>query len=105
MTAVDPPMVAYMKSAGMPITTEARLTWTEIVPHQRLSYVHLTDFIPGVEPYDVATEVRFERTRGGVRMTVTFDAMHTEEWTTRASMGWESQLAKLDARFATRSTE
>jgi uncharacterized protein YndB with AHSA1/START domain len=105
MTAVEPPMVEFMNSAGMPITTEARLTWTEIIPHHRLAYVHLADFIPGVEPYDVATDVRFERTRDGVRMTVTFDAMHSDEWTTRASMGWDSQLAKLDALLAPRSAE
>lgn len=30
-------------------------------------------------------------------MTVTIDAMHSDEWTDRAVMGWESQLAKLEA--------
>jgi DNA-binding transcriptional ArsR family regulator len=31
MTAVDPPQVQFMRQAGMPLTTEAKLTYTEIV--------------------------------------------------------------------------
>src|SRR5262252_9620085 len=41
MTAIDPPQVNFMKKAGMPLTTEARITFTEIVPLRRLAYVHL----------------------------------------------------------------
>jgi hypothetical protein len=26
---------------------------------------------------------------------MTFDAMHNDEWTSRATMGWESELGKL----------
>ncbi len=33
--------------------------------------------------------------RAGVRMVLTFDAMHADEWTQRAVMGWESELDKL----------
>jgi uncharacterized protein YndB with AHSA1/START domain len=96
MTAIDPPQVAFMKSHGMPVTTEARITFTEVVPPTRLAYVHLADFIPGVEPYDVATVVELFPTPEGVRMTLTFDAMHSDEWTERAVMGWESELGKLE---------
>lgn len=103
MTAIDPPQVAFMKKAGMPLTTEACITFTEVVPRRRLAYVHLADFIPGVEPYDVATVVELHATSEGVRMVLTFDAMHSDEWTERAVMGWESELGKLaavvDARF------
>jgi uncharacterized protein YndB with AHSA1/START domain len=95
MTAVDPPQVEFMKKAGMPLTTEARITYTDIVPLRRLAYIHLTDFIPGVEPYDVATVVELLRAGQGVRMVLTFDAMHSDEWTQRAVMGWESELGKL----------
>jgi uncharacterized protein YndB with AHSA1/START domain len=102
MTAIDPPQVAFMKKAGMPLTTEARITYTDIVPLRRLSYIHLADFIPGVEPYDVATEVELRPTAGGVRMILTFDAMHNDEWTKRAVMGWESELGKLGALIAAR---
>ena len=104
MTAIDPPQVAFMKQAGVPLTTEARLTFVEVVPRVRLAYVHVADFIPGVEAYDVDTVVELSTTSEGVRMVLTFDAMHSDEWTNRAVMGWESQLGKLaavlDARFA-----
>lgn len=95
MTAVAPPQVEFMKKAGMPLTTEARLTYTEIAPPQRLAYTHLADFIPGVAPYGVATVVELHQTAEGVRLVLTFDAMHDEEWTQRAAMGWESELGKL----------
>jgi uncharacterized protein YndB with AHSA1/START domain len=97
MTAVDPPQVAFMKRAGMPLTQELRITFTEVVPRRRLAYVHLADFVPGVEPYDVATVVELHATSDGVRMVLTFDAMHNDEWTERAVMGWESELGKLAA--------
>ncbi len=102
MTAIDPPQVEFMKKAGMPLTTEARITFTEVVPTRRLAYVHLADFIPGVEPYDVATVVELAPTPQGIRMTLTFDAMHSDEWTQRAVMGWESELGKLAALVAAR---
>jgi uncharacterized protein YndB with AHSA1/START domain len=105
MTAIDPPQVAFMKKAGMPLTTEARITFTEVVPLERLAYLHLADFIPGVEPYDVATVVELHKTSGGVRMVLTFDAMHNDEWTQRATMGWESEIGKLTALLAGRLAE
>jgi len=95
MTVVDPPQVAFIKKAGMPLTHEARITFTEVVPLRRLAFVQLADFVPGVEPYDVATVVEFHRTPEGVRMVLTFDAMHNEEWTNRAVMGRESEFARL----------
>jgi uncharacterized protein YndB with AHSA1/START domain len=95
MTAVAPAQVGFMKRAGMPVTTEARLTYTEIVPHRRLAYTHLADFIPGVPPYEVATIVELKPSAQGVRMVLTFEAMHDEEWTQRAIGGWESGLGRL----------
>ena len=79
----------------MALTTEGRVTYTEVVPPQRLAYLHLADFIPGVEPYDVATVVELHPGAQGVRMILSFDPMHDEQWTRRAVMGWESQLDKL----------
>jgi hypothetical protein len=67
------------------------------MPPRRLAYIHLADFIPGVEPYDVATLVELRATSDGVRMVLTFDAMHDDEWTNRAAMGWQSELGKLAA--------
>ena len=102
MTAIDPPQVEFMKKAGMPLTQELRITYTEIVLLRRLAYVHLADFIPGVEPYDVATVVELQPIAEGVRMILSFDAMHSDEWTERAVMGWNSELGKLGALILAR---
>jgi len=100
MTATAPEQVAFMTGAGMPLSTECRVTYTEVQPRHRLAYRTLTDFVPGVAPYDVATVVELSAFAGGVKLTLTFDAMHDEVWTERARAGHESQLGKLDALLA-----
>jgi uncharacterized protein YndB with AHSA1/START domain len=100
MTATAPAQVEFITKAGLPLTTEAQLTYTEVVPKRRLAYVHLADFVPGVKPYDVATVVELEAGPKSVRMSLTFDAMHDEHWTRMAEMGWESQLGKFAQRIA-----
>jgi uncharacterized protein YndB with AHSA1/START domain len=95
MTATAQPQVQFMKKAGMPLTTEVQLTYTEVVANRRLAYTQLADFIPGVKPYDVTTAVEFHAQGGSVHMVVTFDAMHDDQWTERAKMGRESELRKL----------
>jgi hypothetical protein len=86
----------------MPLTTEARLTYTEIVPRKAIAYTHRADFIPGVEPYTVGNKVEFFAAGGNVRMVLTLDPMHSDEWTQRAVMGMESQLGKLARVVASR---
>jgi uncharacterized protein YndB with AHSA1/START domain len=100
MTATAPQQVAFMKQAGMPLMTECKVTYVEVSSPRRLAYKTLTDFVPGIEPYEVATVVELKPTAGGVEMTITFDAMHDDVWTDRARAGHESQLRKLDALFA-----
>jgi len=95
MTAIGPNEVAFMKSAGMPLTTEHRVTYTDVVPQRRLAYTIVADFIPGVEPYDVATVVELHPAGRSVRMVLTFDAMHDELWTQRSIMGRESELRRF----------
>jgi len=95
MIATGAEQVEFMKKSGMPPTTELRIRFTEITTHRRLAYDQKADFIPGTEPYDVATTVDFHTTAAGVRMVLTFDAMHDEHWTKMAVMGWESELEKL----------
>lgn len=96
MTATAPEQIEFLKKAGMPVTNEHRLTYTEVVPRRHLAYTHLADFIPGVQPYQVETTVQFDAGLQGVRMVLTFDAMHDEHWTQLAVMGWESELGKLE---------
>ena len=105
MTAVDPAQVRFMKQAGMPLTTEAKLTYTAIVPGKSIAYTHKADFIPGVEPYDVGNKVEFLAEGDNVRMVLTLDPMHSDEWTRRAVMGMESQLGKLAGVLASREAK
>lgn len=103
MTAVAPDQIAFMKRAGMPVTTEARVTFTEVTAPRRLAYVHLADFIPGVAPYDVAHVVELHADGDATRLVLTFDAMHDETWTERAAMGWDNELGKLVHQLAARA--
>jgi uncharacterized protein YndB with AHSA1/START domain len=100
MTAVAPDQVAFMKRAGMPLTTECKVTYVEVSSPSRLAYKTLTDFVPGIEPYEVATVVEMKTTTGGVQVSITFDAMHDDVWTERARAGHKSQMRKLDALLA-----
>jgi uncharacterized protein YndB with AHSA1/START domain len=100
MTATAPEQVTFMKRAGMPLSTETRVTYTEVSPPGRLAYKTLADFVPDVTPYEVATVVELHATADGVKLTITFDAMHDDLWTERARAGHESQIRKLDALLA-----
>lgn len=105
MTAVAPAQIQFMKQAGMPLTSETKLTYTAIVPGKSIAYTHRADFIPGVEPYDVGNKVEFHAEEGNVRMVLTLDPMHSDEWTQRAVMGHESQLGKLARLLASRKAK
>ena len=102
MTATAPEQVAFMKRTGMPLSTECRVTYTEVSPPRRMAYITLADFVPDVTPYEVATVVELRATADGVKLTITFDAMHDDLWTERARAGHESQMRKLDALLAAR---
>jgi uncharacterized protein YndB with AHSA1/START domain len=95
MTATGPEQVAFLKRAGVPLTTESRVRYREVVPRTRLAFVQLADFVPGVAPYDIETVVELTARDGRVRMRLTFDAMHDAHWTDLARRGHESQLGKL----------
>jgi uncharacterized protein YndB with AHSA1/START domain len=97
MTAIAADQIEFLKKAGMPLTTESRVTYTEVVPRKRLAFWQLADFIPNVKPYEVATTVDLAAGPEGVRLLLTLDAMHDEYWTKMAVMGWESELDKLAA--------
>jgi uncharacterized protein YndB with AHSA1/START domain len=93
MTATAPDQVEFMKQAGMPTATDVSIVYTAIEPRRRLEYKSLADFIPGTEPYEVETTVVLDPRPDGVRMVLTFDAMHDEQWTVA---GHEGELGKLD---------
>ena len=96
MTGVASDQIDFLKKAGMPLTTESLVTYTEVVPRQRLAFTQMADFIPNVKPYALAMTVEFDtQPQGGVRLVLTLDAMHDEYWTNMMVMGWESELGKL----------
>lgn len=102
MTAVAEETIAFMKQAGQPLSSSHRVTYVEIEPRHRLSYDHVVDFVPDIEPYEVRHTVEIEPHADGVRMVLSFDPMHSNEWTGRAKMGWESELGKLAKQLAAR---
>jgi uncharacterized protein YndB with AHSA1/START domain len=99
MIATAPDQVEFLRKAGMPVTNELRLAYTDVVPMERLAFNHLVDLVPNVPPYEASTTVEFNTGRQGVRMVLTLDAMHDEYWTDMAVRGWESELDKLAKRL------
>jgi uncharacterized protein YndB with AHSA1/START domain len=102
MTATAPDQIGFLQRAGMPLTTEQRVTYAEVVPLRRLRYTSVADFVPGVAPYDVETLVELRESAQGVQLVLTIDAMHDEQWTTMAVMGWQSELGRLAQVLAAR---
>jgi uncharacterized protein YndB with AHSA1/START domain len=104
MTATAPQQIAFLERAGMPRTSELRVTYDEVVPKRRLAFTCVADFVPGVAPYDASSLVELESSGVGlgVRMVMTIEAMHDETWTKRAVMGWESELGRLERHLAAR---
>ncbi|WP_219471847.1 SRPBCC family protein [Nonomuraea rhizosphaerae] len=95
MTATAPEQIAFMEGAGLPLSTESRKKFVEVDEPATLSYTSLADFIPGVEPYDFLTVVEIRPVQDGVRITMTVEAMHDEEWTQRLVAGRGNELDNL----------
>ena len=99
MIADSPEMIAAMKQMGRPTSHEARARFTEIRPHDRLAITSVIDFLPGVIPFESTIVAEFFPSGENVRMVVTLDPMHDEEFTKMATDGFTSQLSKLDKRY------
>jgi uncharacterized protein YndB with AHSA1/START domain/uncharacterized protein YdhG (YjbR/CyaY superfamily) len=95
MTAVGPAQVNALRALGVPPTSVAHGSYTEVRPRRRLAYKTLADFIPGVEPYEIATLVELHPGARGVKLVLIQDAMHDKQWTELAKAGFKSQLDKL----------
>jgi len=102
MTATAAPQVDFLKRAGMPLTSETLIVFKEVVAPRRLLYTNVVDFVPGVAPYRVDTLVELHARGEQVELVLTLDAMHDEEWSQRAAMGWEQQLTRLERILAAR---
>jgi uncharacterized protein YndB with AHSA1/START domain len=99
MIAATPEMIEVMKQMGRPPSHESRGRFAEFTPYERLTLVHVIDFLPGVEPYDSTIVVEFFPSGEFVRMVVTLYPMHDEEFSKIQAQGFTSQLTKLDKRF------
>ena len=102
MTATAREQIDFLEKNGMPLTNDTRGRYDEIVEHRRLAFTQTADFVPGVAPYDIATLVELTPSAQGVRMALTFDAMHDERWTKLAEMGWNNEVDKLGRVLAAR---
>jgi uncharacterized protein YndB with AHSA1/START domain len=97
MTATGPEEVAFLARAGMPRSQQLTATYLDVQAPYRLAYSNRVDFIPGHGAYDVEALVELTPgTDGHVRMTLTLEAMHNDEWTNRAVAGWQNELDNLD---------
>jgi len=99
MIADAPDAIAAMKRIGQPVSHFTHGRFAEFEPLERLTPVHMIDFISGVEPYDHTIEVDFHASGDSARMVVTVHPHSDPHWTKMAVEGFQSQLTKLDARF------
>jgi uncharacterized protein YndB with AHSA1/START domain len=99
MIADTPEMIEAMKKMGQPTSHATRSRFSELEPLRRLVLTNVIDFLPGVTPYESDITVDFSSTGGAVRMVVTLEGMHDDQFTNMQKDGFTSQLTKLDARF------
>jgi uncharacterized protein YndB with AHSA1/START domain len=102
MIGDTPETIAAMAQLGLPPSHPDRCRFSEFRPHQSLALTQMMDFIPGVKPYDFTMRVEFFPSGEHVRMVVTVDPLHNEEWTGLSRQVFTYQLGKLDKRFGDR---
>lgn len=95
MIASAPAQIDFMQKAGMPLRTEASKTFTEVERGRRLGYISIVDYAPGVEPYEHETLVEFTPDGQGVKVVMTMESMHDEDWTQRLTAGRNDELDNL----------
>lgn len=103
MIADAPEQIEAMRQMGRPLSHETRGRFSEFRPHERLAITHVIDFLPGVTPYESTMVVEFFPLGESARMVITLDPMHDDEFTKMSTVGFTSQLRKLDKRFAGQS--
>lgn len=99
MIADSNEMIATMEQMGQPVSHPTRSRFTEVKLHQRLVLTNLIDFLPAVTAYESNIAVEFHAVGDNVRMVVTLDRLHSDDFTKMQQQGFSSQLNKLDKRF------
>jgi len=100
MVADTPEMVEAMARMGQPPLRAVHARFTALTPRTHLVLTSVIDFLPGVAPYDNDIVVDLAQDGDRVRMVVALTGMHTPEMSGMQRQGMESQLTKLDARYA-----
>jgi uncharacterized protein YndB with AHSA1/START domain len=103
MTATAPEQVAFMRDAGMPLTSELCKTVTEVAPPNRLAYLTLIDFVPDHEPYEHLTTIDVEPCGDRTNVVMTVDPLHDEPWTRQHRDHRGSELDNLGAALRRRT--
>lgn len=103
MTATAPEQVAFMRNAGMPLSSELCKTFTEAAPPTRLAYLSLIDFVPDHEPYDHLTTIDVEPAGGRTNVVMTVDPLHDETWTRQHRAHRGDELDNLEAAIRRRT--
>lgn len=101
MIADTPEAIAAMKRMGQPISHGTHGRFAEFKPLERLTLVHVIDFIPNALPYESTIEVDFHAAGDHTRMVVTLHPHRDPHWSRMSAEGFRSQLTKLDERFGT----
>jgi uncharacterized protein YndB with AHSA1/START domain len=99
MIADSAEAIAAMKAMGQPLSHDTRGRFAEFRPNERLTLVHVIDFVPGADVYETTIEVDFAALGDEARMVVTIHPHLDPHWTRMAVQGFRSQLTKLDRRF------
>ncbi len=97
MTATGPEQVKAMRDMGMSLSSRTKSMYVEVVKPRRLVLKTQVDFVPNVDPYEMTSDVKFVKVRGGTKLVFTSTKMHSEEWGELARQGQMSQLDKLAA--------
>jgi uncharacterized protein YndB with AHSA1/START domain len=104
MTATAPEQVAFMQTAGLPLSTRSAKTFTEVDRPRRLAYRSLIDFVPGHEPYEHLTTIDIEPAGDRTNVIMTVDPLHDEPWTQGYLAHRGNELANLEAAIRRRTT-
>jgi uncharacterized protein YndB with AHSA1/START domain len=103
MTATAPGQVAYLRDAGMPLSSALHKTFTEVTPPARLAYLSPIDFVPGQEPYEHLTTVDVAPAGDRTTVVVTLDPLHDETWTRQHRAHRTEELDNLGAAIRRRT--
>ncbi|ETK37771.1 SRPBCC family protein [Microbispora sp. ATCC PTA-5024] len=103
MTATAPEQVAYMRDAGMPLSSELHKTFTEVAAPTRLAYVSPIDFVPDHEPYEHLTTIDIEPAGDRTTLVMTLDPLHDDTWTQQHRAHRGDELDNLEAAIRRRT--